>query len=361
MEDKDISVRAIVEAKDILPIEHQWNTLVNASSGNPFLLSEFAKQFMKRIAGGWTPMIMVFSDNRRIIGIAPLKTKTGVLGRCFEFLYPSWCSDYIFDEQYRNTCVKGLLDYLFNKLRCKFASFTFPGDSPILTLLNQQCMSERIHFATAQEMGHRVVPITSSWTEFEASQTRNFRKQFRRIKRNLDDAGSWKTIRVEGTEQSEITDRIFNIEERSWKEKWRAQKGETDWLLPLVLSAAGQLAKIEPNFTWGVWFLELKSKVISYQLSIEYKEIVYFVKTSYDEKYKQFYPGILVQHFAIKDQFAKGQSKYIDFVSDLPYQQNWTDICLPRFRVQLTNGTIPMFMQRALTLKNAIARKRARA
>jgi hypothetical protein len=358
MEDKDISIRVIVDAKDILSIEYQWNTLVNESSRNPFLLSEFVVQFMKYIPRNWTPMIIVMSDKSRIVGIAPLKTKMSILGRYFEFLHPSWCSEFIFDEQYRNQCVNYLLDFLFNKLKCKFASFALSGESPYLDLLNQQHISKRIHLTTAQEMSHRVVPINSSWTEFEASRTKNFGRQYRRIKRSLDKAGSWKVIRVEGKEQSEIVDRILNIEERSWKETLRTQEGETDWLLTLFLSASERLAKIEPNFKWGVWFLELKGKVISYQLSIEYKEIVYFVKTSYDNEYRQFYPGIIVQHFAIQDQFAKRQNKCVDFVSDLPYQQKWTDVCLSRLRIQLTKGTLPTFIQ--LVLNNAIARKGVR-
>jgi CelD/BcsL family acetyltransferase involved in cellulose biosynthesis len=354
-EDNKISIRAITDIKDILPIEHQWNTLVNESSKNPFLLSEFTKQFMESTVKGWTPLIIVISVNNRVLGIAPLKTKKSYLGRYIESLNPPWCSEFFFEEQYRNTCIGYTLDFIFNTLKCKFASFTLPEESPNLTSLIKQCKPRKIHLNTTTAMAHRIVPITSTWTKFEASRTKNFRKDIRRIKRNLDKMGSWKTICAEGKEQSGITEKILSVEERSWKEIWRAQKGEKDWILTSILRAASQSAKIEPNFKWNVWFLELKDKIISYILAIEYKEVVYFVKTSHDEQYKRFHPGILIQHSAIQEQFTIGQNKYIDFLTDLPYHQKWTDKCLSRVGVQLIKGTVPTFAQ--FMLKNTIIQK----
>jgi CelD/BcsL family acetyltransferase involved in cellulose biosynthesis len=340
-----VSIQVISNSKDLLQIAHLWNALVNKSSKNPFLLSEFAKQFIESTSKGWTPIILIISDNCTILGIAPLKTKKSFLGRYVEFLHPPWCSEFIFDEQYRNTCVRHTLEFLFSTLNCKFASFTLPGSSPNLILLKQQCKLRKIRLKTTPEMGRRIIPIRSTWTEFEALRTRNVRKEFGRMERNLNKTGSWTTMRIEGNDQSDIVEKILNIEEKSWKEKWRTQRGETDWILVSVLRAAQQLTKIEPSFKWNVWFLELKGKTISYVFSIEYKEVAYLVKTSYDEQYKRLYPGIVIQNVAIRELFTERQNKYIDFLSDLPYLQTWTNKCLSRVRVQLTKGAVPTIMQ----------------
>jgi hypothetical protein len=286
-------------------------------------------------------MILTISCNHTIIGIAPLKTRKTLTGRHVDFIYPSWCSEFIFDDQHKDTCIKYTFDFMFNTLKCHYASFTLPSDSPNLKLLNQQCKLEKIHQKTAQEMGRRIIPIKSTWTEYEASRTRNFRKKFKAIKRNLDKAGLWKTIHTDGKEQLDITEKILNVEAKSWKETWRAQERELDWVLTAVLRAAQKLAKIEPNFKWDVWFLELKGKIISYVLSIEYKEVAYLVKTSYDGQYKRLYPGIAIQNAAIQELYIRSQNKYIDFLTDLPYHQTWTEKCLPRVKVQLTKGVIP--------------------
>jgi len=343
--DSEVSIRVVSDIKGLLQIEHQWNALVNNSSKNPFLLSEFAKQFIECNTKGWTPMILVISDNHTILGVAPLVKRKSLLGYRVKFFHPPWCSEFIFEKQHMSTCIKVTLSFLFNTLKCKFASFSLPRSSPNLPLLIEQCKLEEIHLKTAPEMDHRIIPITSTWTEFEALQTRKFRREIQRVERNLSKLGPWKTMRVGGNEESDMTDKILNVEKKSWKETWRSQRGETDWVLMLVLSAAQRLAKIEPNFEWSTWFLTLKGKPISYILVIEYGEVAYLVKTSYDERYREYYPGIIIQNAAIKELFVNGQDKNIDFLSDLPYLETWTDKCLPQVKVQLTKGLVPTIIQ----------------
>jgi len=113
----------------------------------------------------------------------------------------------------------------------------------------------------------------------------------------------------------------------------------------LLPRAAQQVAKIEPSFKWNVWFLEFKGKALSYILEIEFKDVAYLVQTSYDEQYKKLYPGIAIQNAAIQEIFNRTQNKYIDFLSDFPFHQIWTNKCLSRVKVQLTKGTVPIMLQ----------------
>ncbi len=351
-----VTIRVISDKKDLFQIEHQWNTLVNRFSNNPFLLSEFTTQFIEHIPKGWTQMILTISCNQKIIGIAPLKTRTNLTGRHVDFIHPPWCSEFIFDDQHKEACIKYTFDFLFNTLKCQFASFTLPSDSPNLKLINQQCKLKKIHLETAPEMGRRIIPIKSTWTEYEASRTRKFRKELKRAERNLNKIGSSTAIHLEGNELApEITRKIKEVEKKSWKETRRNQRGEQDWILTSAIEAAQKQARIEPNFKWSSWFLELEGKTIAYILVIKYKEVAYLVKTSYDEQYKKYYPGIIVQNSAIQQLFAEQQNEYIDFLSDLPYLKAWTDQCLPRISVQLTKGVIPPIIH-SLSTNNFIVK-----
>ncbi len=204
-------------------------------------------------------------------------------------------------------------------------------------------------------MGRRIIPIKSKWIEYEASLPRKFRKDLRRTERNLNKTGLWTVIHVEGNEQADITKKIYCIEKRSWKETWRNQRGENDWILVSVIEAAQQQSRMVSNFKWGSWFLELEGKTIAYTLVIKYKEVAYFVKTSFDEQYKRFYPGIIVQNSAIRQIFIEQKNEYIDFLSDLSYLQEWTNDCLPRFSIQLTKGAIPTMIH--FLLKNRLVAK----
>lgn len=350
-----ITIHIIQNMNDLLLIEHQWNGLVNKVSNNPFLLSKFAKQFIEQNPKGWTPIILAFLENETIIGIAPLKTRKSLMGRYVDFLNPSWCSDFIFDEKYKSTCINYLFDFLFNSLKINFAFFTLSIDSPNLKILTQECESHNLHMETKPEMGRRILHIKSEWTEYEASLPRKYRKEMRRTERNLSKVGLWSVRHIDGrNRKEELIKKIDSIEKRSWKEVWRNQEGEDDWILRSVIEAAGQQSKITENFEWGSWFLELEGKNVAYTLVIKYKQVSYFVKTSYDEQFKKFYPGIVIQNFAIHQQFIE-QNEHIDFLSDLSYLKEWTNDCLPRISIQLTKGAMHSMIH--CLLKNRIIAK----
>jgi len=194
-------------------------------------------------------------------------------------------------------------------------------------------------------MGRRILPIRCTWTAFAAGQGKNFRKELRRVEHNLTKAGSWRIVCDDGNERSEAIQRIFFVERNSWKDRWRAQRGEgTDETLMIVLRALRNLSK-EPRLKWNVWFLELGGKTIAYCITLEFGEVAFLVKTSYDENYKRFYPGIFLQNSIIHEMFNSERIKRIDFLSDLPYLKTWTNECIPRARVLLAKGILPTTME----------------
>jgi hypothetical protein len=349
--DEKVSVRAISDPSSILQMERVWNTLVERSSENPFLLNGFIEQFIEsNHSNGWNPLVLVISADNRIIGIAPLitKKKFGVLS--VRFLHSSCYSpDFIFHDQYRETCIAHTLDFLFKTLKCKFADFPFPGDSPNLRVLKQQSKPNRIHFCTLPIMGHCILPKKCTWTESKRLKGNNFVRQLKKTKRKLDRAGSWKIVCFDGNEESDAVRKILDVEKMSWKEKWRAERGEKiDEDLLAILNGAQHTARIEPNFNWSVWFLELNNQTIAYNLVLQYKKVAFMTKTSYDDRHRRFYPGVYLANFVIHELFKKEQVKSIDFLTDLPFLRNWTSISLNRTRVMLAKGVVPTIVRSKL-------------
>lgn len=353
--DDKISVRVISDTKGILQMDREWNALVGTSCRNPFLLSEFVKEFIESYHKDWAPLILVISFKHAIIGIAPLMIRKKFGVRSFRVSNPPWCSEFIIDGQFRETSIASIVDFLFKTLKCKSADFTLPCDSSNLGSILQQCKVRRIHVKTLPEMGRRIIPIRCTGAEFTAGQGKKFRKELRRIGRNLTKAGSWKTVCADGNERPEAIKKIFDVERNSWKLRARAQRGEsTDEILMTVLRASRHLSK-EPKFKWNVWSMELGGKTIAYCIALEYNEVAFIVKTSYDEKYKRFHPGICVQNTIVHELFNSGRIKRIDFLSDLPYLRAWTNECIPRARVILAKGILPTTIQ--FLFENAIAGK----
>lgn len=344
--DRTALIHVISDTSKLLKIEGVWNTLVNKCSKNPIFLSEFVKPFMEfNRLKGWTPLLLVFSADNMIIGIAPLMTKKQFGLRFVKFLYGYALSpDFIVFDQYRENCISYTLDFLLKTLRCQFADLTLPAESPNLQILKQKCKANRTHFYELPEMGHSILPIGGTWSEFKTWRGGNFRRKFKKIERKLDRAGSWRIINIEnGNRGPDVIKKILDVERRSWKEEWRTRNGaKVDQNLLMIWKGSQHTVRTEPDFKWNVWFLELNNQTLAYTLVFQYKEVAFIMKTSYDERFKRFYPGICVINAAIRELFNKEHVRSIDFLTDLPFMRTWTPIYLPRVRVVTSQrGILP--------------------
>lgn len=331
--------------------------LNNKCSKNPFFLSGFVDQFMGFYRSkGWDPLVLVISADKMIVGIASLMAKKNFGVRFVKFLSKSWFSpDFIVDEEYRETCMTSILDFLFNILRCQFVDLILPAESPNLRILKQKCEANKIDFCAKRgrwaDMRHSIIPTECTWDEFKSLRGKNFRKKFKKIERNLDRSGSWRIISVENRNNgSDTIKKILDVEKRSWKEASRARSGlKIDQDLLMIWNASQYTARTGPDLKWKVWFLELNDKTLAYSLVLEYKEVAFIMKTSYDERYKRFYPGIYVNNVAIRELFNKRQIRKIDLLTDLPFHRTWTSICLPRVRVMMwRKSVLPTIMGHVL-------------
>ena len=295
---------------------------------------------------GWTPTILVISADSKIVGICPLMTKKMGI-RVVKFLHDGWFSpDLVFEEQYREIGVNLTLDFLLKGSRCDLIDLTLPMGSPNLKILKERCRDGKIclsEYVTNRdsEMGHRIVPAKNTWDEFSGAKGWRFRRKWKKKKHKLDQAGSWKIVRIENDNMSDAIKKILEIERTSWKRAKRIQRKEKiDPDIPVIWEGSQHAADTVPGFNWGVWFLELDGKPIAYQLVLQYKEVAYFVKTSYNERYKRLSPGAYVINSAIRDMCNRSEVKEIDFLTDLPSYQTWTSKRLPRVRIAMTQGFV---------------------
>ena len=345
---EDLDIRVISSSNEIAQMESDWNALVKTSCDNPFLLSEFARQIANsKLSTGWAPLVLIMSARGNIVGISPFMTKMKFGVRFVKFVYRSTLSpDFITFDQHREACIARTLEFLFKTLKCKFADFSLPVESPNFRILKQQCKANKIQLWTTCEMGHRILPVNCTWNEFESMKRKNFRSQYKKIRRKLDKAGSWKITCSTADEGNYAVKKILDVEEKSWKEAWRTKQGKkTDAALMTIIKAMQQTAAIEPTFKWNVWFLELNQHKLAYLLVLQYKEVAFLTKTSYDKKYSEFYPGSYLRHAVIRDLFNGGRVKSIDFLTDLPHQRTWTPVCLPRVKVRLAKGVLPTILK----------------
>ena len=354
-----VTIRAISDSRSLSEIEDEWNCMINKHSESPNLLSGFVKQFIDSDSPkGWFPILLLITVNDRIVGASPFKIKTKFGIRIAKFLPKlRFSQDLVAEDQYRDLCMAHTIDFLFKTLRCQIVDFTLPLESPNLKILKEKCQACGIKLDTRPQMGHSLLLVEHTWDEFEAFRGGNFRRKFKKIERNLTRFGSWRITSCEkGNDESEVIKRILDVESKSWKEEWRTQSGEeSDQDLQVIWNGALRTAQTASDFNWRIWFLEVNDTAIAYALVFQYKETAFIVKTSYDERYKRFYPGIFVINAAIRGLLNGGQVKKIDFLTNLPFMETWTSLSLPRVGVTMSRKSILSIMIR-FVLSNGNAR-----
>jgi hypothetical protein len=349
-----LDIQVISGPKEICANEHSWNESIGTLSQIPFFFSGFVKQFMEfQRSTGWNPLVLVFSINDRIVGVAPFMQKKFFGIPAVRFLFwPAYSPELIIDSDCRKNCLERTLDYLFETFRCKLVDIYLPLESPNIPLLRETCKESSFHFSTriVPESGHRVLQIAGDWNSFETSRGGKFKRKFKKMERKLNQVGSTvvKCFDNPGG-NSDVIGKIQHVEKASWKETWRMRKGDTvDPEISMLWQASQETDETQPDFTWKVWFLELDCHVIAYSIVFEYKQTVFISKITYDKSYREYYPGIYLVNAIIRDSFNRGDIRKIDFQTDLPFMETWAGTRMPRVRVMMGKGFLPAILETML-------------
>jgi len=334
-----ISTRIITDFKDLLSIEHIWNLELVNSVKNPQLYSRLICGVMRDYeTHGWTPLVFTFWSGNRIVGMAPLKMRKVFYTNYICSLADDVYSDFVFFDNYRERCMNLLVDALFNRLNCRLAMISLDASSPNLKLLEKICLKKNISFSKKQNFGRAIIPVETGWNQFYNSLKNKVRKEFRRIERKLDRSGSWNVSCV--AINSDSIKKILAVDQKSWKAKWRAKYNiEEDTLLRIISEASQPNGEVEPIYESQVWFLEVNGVEIAYQIVLFYKGTAVFMKTSFSEKFRSFSPGKFLINAVIREVFRKGTINKIDFVTNLPFVQDWKPLCEHRTLLTIEKNT----------------------
>jgi len=346
-------IRVFSAPKEMLRVKGQWNELIHDQSENPFLLTGFVEQFLKSsIDEPRKNLLLICLAGQKIVGVAPPITIIPWRGifKVANFLFDDYFdTDFVVQEEYREDFLYQAVDFLFRKAGCNLINISLPSGTKNLRILRNVTKELGAYALTRLGADHTVLPVEKPWIEFEKDRGRNFRRFFRKIERKMGLAGTWRIlISTKEDYESEILKDILEIEESSWKQGYRNQRGlENDESL-LRLWKGAFSSSLEKGFNWQVAFLELNGKKIAYSFWVEYKDAAFICKTSFDQRYRQYYPGIYVNNVAVRTLFDTQLTKQIDFMTDLPFHERWTAESRPRFRLTISKSPVPIMIANLL-------------
>jgi hypothetical protein len=343
-----LRIHVITDPSKILELRKYIGDFVNKWSQNPFFLPGFTSKFMEsnRLKNG-TPFVLVVTANDEIIGIVPLMIKT-ILGIRFAKFFPAYTfsPDFVIDDRYREDCIEYILEYLFKKQNCLFATFGFSSESPNLKIIKQQCKKYGIGFSNDSQLNQKIIPIENSWDEFLKKKGR--RRIIRQMERKIDQIGPWNIKCIENViNRPDVLEKILDVEKMSWKESWRnTMQIEKDEILLMTWEGSQIEAKTTKDFKCSAWFLEIKGETVAYTLVTKYKGTAFIGKTTYDNRFKKFYIGKYIMFATIRDLFNDGQINTINFMGDFPFMSFWTSSSLNHVKVSLCKGKFGKLMEK---------------
>jgi CelD/BcsL family acetyltransferase involved in cellulose biosynthesis len=339
-----LTIYAISDPSKISEIEEDLDTFTARNSTNPFMLSGFIKTQMEvALRKDSIPIVLVFMTEGKIIGLAPLllRRKFGI-NFITLLVHFAFSPDFVFDPTYSEVCIRNLLKYMFNRLRCRIVSLDLPAESSNLRILKRMCEANKIGFRNENDVpiDHAIVPVKSTWSDFQKSKSKSFIRKSENIERRLANAGRLNILRFENEDnEQDALGKITDIEEASWKQNWRVKHHYlADENLLNLWEASNLLTRSHLDFKRRVWMLELNDQPVAYNLALLYKGTAYMFKTSYKNQYRKFYPGIYINNIAIRDLFDSGNVQLIDFMTNLPFHKRWTSKYLVRVRFLMWKG-----------------------
>jgi CelD/BcsL family acetyltransferase involved in cellulose biosynthesis len=320
-----IKICTVSDIEEMKRIEPLWNAFIAKHSSSPFLFSGFVNQLLKLNVKDFKPHILVFSIDNKIVGVVPLEVRNGLFRSCRFLPIRDFQPDFVFDPRYKELFLRETGIILFRNMECNLVHFSLPAISQYPSVLKQVCRELGAHFSSKPEMGRAIMHVNGSWIQYEKSR-KHLRRDVERMERCMEKMGQLNIKWFgKGDNVAQVLKGILEVERASWKRK----QSEVDPFIPFVLNGCVQTSLIEPSFNWGVALLELNGKAIAYSMFLEYNGHAYICKTSFDNSYRTYGPGICINHAVVRELFNRTNVKVIDFLTDLPFLHRWASEVVP--------------------------------
>ena len=166
---------------------------------------------------------------------------------------------------------------------------------------------------TRRKASTLIIRLDGGWESYLASRSRHFRHELARKARRLETEWNAKWISVDdaGGAERAMTD-VLRIERNSWKDR----EGTSLVSEPGAAAFYSRIARTCAPLGWlRVELLYLDGEPVAHLLGLVHRGTYYALKTSYDEAYRAWSPGVTLFQHAIRRAFEEGLTTF-DFLGD---------------------------------------------
>lgn len=201
--------------------------------------------------------------------------------------------------------------------------FKIPRGGDLRSFLLDRAMSGHEQAGEKPGLLTPVIHVTGAWEPFFRARPKNLKKSLKhklnRFKRNTDFS-----IQVENITYPDqpIVGEMVEVSTKSWKSRIGNDLGSNlksrQFILNLVESFGG-------SGSLSAWIIRHKEQPVAFELHVTCDGIVYPIRADYDEAFKAYSPGSVLEYMALKHLFESGCARqYYTCADDYWYLSNWT-------------------------------------
>jgi hypothetical protein len=312
-------------------LTRSWAVLESAGAcPNPFASHLWVRHWSDQFAADATPRVFVGLESDEPRGLAPLLQGTdGAVEFPVNFLSPR--CEFLLSGDAPGAFVSTVLDAL-----------RADGHELLLRGVPSSSRTRAAILECARDSGYLVgetegrsspyVDVDGTWEDYTATRTTKRVARWRKRVRKIEKIEAMRVCRFDdSTDVDELVDAFIGVEAGSWKEQQGTSIGGRG-LEEFYHGVCRAMA--EAGWFTPVW-LEREGNMFAFLLSIVYGDAVYAMKTSFDEKYKEFSPGTPLFFYTVTDAFEKGYVK-VDFLGEPSrWKSEWATGHLDHVNMQL--------------------------
>lgn len=326
-----VNIEIITDVTRFYNLRNKWNDLLETTTSTPLPLThKWLTTWWKNFAGDRELHISCIYEKNKLLAIAPLMkaniTYRGIPTTIISLMangHSPYC-DVIFNGTINTEKISKILELLIRTNSENILVLAkVPKNSPTYSHLTTSSRAYGYRYGITKSLITPTIKLNNNWDDFYKSRSHKFRKSMKnKINRFAKEKDFSINREVITSRDHKTLKQIVEISKRSWKTNIKNDLGSNvagrEFLFGLV-DAFGDTQAIQ------VWIVRKSDKPVAYEIHLISDGVVYPLRADYDESFKQYSPGSILEYTVLKTLFdEKTASVYDSCADDYWYLNNWT-------------------------------------
>ncbi len=339
-------IEIITDVTRFYDFRNTWSELLSTRKSTPLPLThEWLTTWWKNFGGNKDLHIICVYEKNKLLAIAPfMKSKIccrGIPSTVISLMangHSPYC-DIIFNGTVNPEKISNILELLIkNNSENILVLAKVPENSPTYSHLTAHSRAYGYRYGIRNSLVTPIIKLNQSWDDFYKFRSQKFHKSMKnKINRFTKETDFSISREVITSRDHPTLEQIVEISKKSWKTQIKNDLGSNsigrEFLFGLV-DAFGDTQAVQ------VWIIRKSDKPVAYEIHLIFDGVVYPLRADYDESFKQYSPGSILEYTALKALFDENTVSVYDSCADnYWYLNNWTSEFRRLFNIEIFNDS----------------------